>query len=92
MADGDLICERPNGALYKFEGKARFSFAKETIPINPENILLRGSSVKNTEFIYGITIFTGHDTKVMKNSTSAKYKFSKLELLVNTSMVIVFCL
>lgn len=90
--DGDLLCERPNGALYKFEGQARFSFAKEKIPINPENVLLRGSSVRNTEYIYGVAIFTGHDTKVMKNSASAKYKFSKLELLVNKAMIIVFCL
>lgn len=38
----------------------------------------------------GIAVFTGHETKVMMNSTSAKYKFSKLEKLVNTSMIIVF--
>lgn len=88
--DGSLLCERPNGALYKFEGQAAFNFKREKIPINPENVALRGSSLKNTEFVYGITIFTGHDSKVMMNSTQAKYKFSKLELLVNTSMLIVF--
>lgn len=49
-------------------------------------------SVRNTEFIYGLAIFAGPDTKVMKNSTKAKYKFSKLEILVNKSMVIVFLL
>jgi len=53
---------------------------------------LRGSSLKNTEYIYGITVFTGHDTKVMKNSAHSKYKFSKLELLVNKSILIVFAL
>jgi phospholipid-transporting ATPase len=46
--------------------------------------------LKNTEYVYGITVFTGHDSKVMMNSTQAKYKFSKLEILVNSSMFIVF--
>jgi hypothetical protein len=48
--------------------------------------------VKNTEYVFGITVFTGPDSKMMMNSSSAKYKFSKLELLVNKSMIIVFCL
>lgn len=90
--DGQLMCETPNGALYKFEGQALIAQKNEKIPINPENVLLRGSSMRNTEYVYGISVFTGHDTKVMKNSTSSKYKFSKLEILVNKSMVIVFCL
>jgi phospholipid-transporting ATPase len=88
--EGEMMCERPNGALYKFEGQAKFNFKREKIPINPENIILRGSSLKNTDFVYGITVFTGHDSKVMMNSTQAKYKFSKLEILVNKSMFIVF--
>lgn len=67
--EGDMLCEKPNGALYKFEGSAKFNFRREKIPINPENIILRGSSLKNTEYVYGITVFTGHDSKVMMNST-----------------------
>jgi hypothetical protein len=35
-------------------------------------------------------VFTGHETKVMMNSSHANYKFSKLEMLVNKSMIIVF--
>ena len=40
-------------------------------------------SLRNTEYVYGISVFTGHDTKVMKNSASAVYKFSSLEKLTN---------
>mgnify|MGYP001154452494 CR=1 FL=1 len=59
--------------------------------MNADNVLLRGSSVRNTEFVYGISIFTGHDTKVMQNSANSKYKFSKLETLSNFSILIIFC-
>jgi magnesium-transporting ATPase (P-type) len=33
---------------------------KERIPLNADNLLLRGCMLRNTEFAYGIVIFTGH--------------------------------
>lgn len=46
-------------------------------------MLLRGSSLRNTDYIYGLVVFTGHETKVMKNSVQSKNKFSKLESQTN---------
>jgi magnesium-transporting ATPase (P-type) len=37
----------------------------EKASLGAENMVLRGSSLKNTEYIYGVAVFTGHDTKVM---------------------------
>ena len=51
-----------------------------------ENLLLRGMSLKNTDYIYGLVIFTGHETKVMKNSEEATYKSSRLELLTGKTI------
>jgi magnesium-transporting ATPase (P-type) len=61
----------------------------ETIPLNIDNLIMRGSSLKNTEFIYGIVVFTGHDTKVMKNQEKAWYKFSHLEKQMNTFIMLI---
>ena len=47
-------------------------------------------SLRNTNSIYGVAIFTGHNTKVMMNSAKAKYKFSSLEKLLNSSVKIIF--
>jgi len=52
-------------------------------------MLLRGSSLRNTEFIYGIVVFTGHDTKIMKNSVKSKAKFSKLERSTNKYILVI---
>jgi phospholipid-transporting ATPase len=52
-------------------------------------MLLRGSSLRNTEYIYGLVVYTGHETKIMKNSVRAKAKFSKLERATNTYIVII---
>jgi magnesium-transporting ATPase (P-type) len=91
--DGRILCEKPNNAIYKFEGFAELQGygLNEKISLNADNVLLRGMSVRNTEFVYGVTVFTGHDTKVMMNSANSKYKFSRLELLSNFSIIIIFC-
>jgi phospholipid-transporting ATPase len=87
--DGEILCEKPNNAIYKFEGTIRIPGAIDTTPLSADNLLLRGSSLRNTEFIYGLVVFTGHDTKVMQNSAKAKYKFSDLEYMTNKAIVIV---
>ena len=57
-----------------------------------ENFLLRGSSLRNTDWIYGIVTYTGHDTRIMKNSTSARAKFSKVEKQTNINIILIFFL
>jgi len=32
------------------------------------NLLLRGSTLKNIDFVYALAVYTGHNTKVMLNS------------------------
>lgn len=51
----------------------------ETYSLDHSQLLLRGSSLKNTEWIIGTIAYTGHDTKIMKNSTISRSKLSKLE-------------
>ena len=37
---------------------------EETIPLSNDNVLLRGMSLRNTEFIHGVVIYTGCETKI----------------------------
>jgi len=46
--------------------------------------------IRNTDFVVGMVVFTGMESKIMQNSAKPKYKFSKLELLTNKAIVIVF--
>ena len=39
--------------------------------------------MRNTEWIYGIAVFTGMETKVMKNNNKSQQKKSKIELATN---------
>lgn len=85
---GTIYCEAPNNAIYKFEGQFLLD-AREAIPLGSDNIILRGCSLRNTEFVIGVIVFSGHDTKIMMNSMSAKYKFSGLELYTNYAIAVV---
>ena len=61
---------------------------RDPIPLDAEQVLLRGSSLRNTSFILGIAIYTGHDTKVMKNSAKSRPKQSKIEIAMNRYIII----
>lgn len=49
-------------------------------------------SIRNTDHVIGVVVYTGHDTKIMQNSAQAKYKFSMLEKYMNKSIILIFIL
>lgn len=63
---------------------------QETVPVDIGNFLLRGSSLRNTEWAIGLVTYAGHDTKVMKNAQSAKFKMSSIQKGVNKHIKKVF--
>ncbi|KAJ3254549.1 hypothetical protein HK103_007103 [Boothiomyces macroporosus] len=86
--DGVIKCELPNNSLYTFEGTLRLG-AKE-IPLNPDQLLLRGAMLRNTSWAYGIVVFTGHESKLMKNATKTPIKSTQLDTLVNKHIIYLF--
>ncbi|CDW78607.1 phospholipid-translocating p-type flippase family protein [Stylonychia lemnae] len=84
-----LVCEEANDLIYKFEGTIFFGADKRK-SLSSENIVLRGSSLKNTEFVIGFIVYAGHQTKIMMNSTGAKFKMSRIERETNKQILIVF--
>ncbi|KAK7309974.1 hypothetical protein RJT34_07141 [Clitoria ternatea] len=72
-----IRCEDPNANLYSFIGSMEFE--EQQYPLSPNQLLLRDSKLRNTEYIFGAVIFTGHDTKVIQNSTDPPSKRSKVE-------------
>jgi phospholipid-translocating ATPase len=72
-----IRCEDPNAQLYSFVGNIEIE--EQQYPLSPQQLLLRDSKLRNTEYVYGVVVFTGHDTKVMQNATSVPSKRSKIE-------------
>jgi len=44
---------------------------------------LRGTTLKNTKYVYGITVYTGHSTKIMKNAKNPPSKASGVQQVMN---------
>lgn len=56
---------------------------EKKIPLTYENFLLRGSSLRNTDWVMGVVTFPGHDTRIMRNSTNSRAKSSRVERKTN---------
>ncbi|CAI5505615.1 unnamed protein product [Closterium sp. Naga37s-1] len=92
---GRVECEHPSAAIYTFVGNMRLgvdagSYDEEKeaeeeatgnppLFLGPDNILLRGSRLRNTGWAVGMVVYTGRQTKVMMNSTDPPYKRSFVE-------------
>ncbi|KAK8357124.1 hypothetical protein V6Z12_A05G399000 [Gossypium hirsutum] len=83
-----IKCEDPNEHLYSFIGTLYFDCQQYSL--SPQQILLRDSKLKNTEYIFGVVIFTGHDTKVMQNATDPPSKRTKIERRMDRIIYVLF--
>ncbi|KAF2745876.1 phospholipid-translocating P-type ATPase [Sporormia fimetaria CBS 119925] len=65
-------------------------------PISINNMLLRGSQLRNTEWILGIVVFTGEETKIMINSGITPSKRAKISKDLNWNVIynfiVLFCM
>ncbi|GLU11280.1 hypothetical protein SLE2022_280370 [Rubroshorea leprosula] len=82
-----IKCEDPNEHLYSFVGTLYYHCMRYSLSL--KQILLRDSKLK-TDHIYGVVIFTGHDTKVVQNFTDPPSKRSKIERRMDTIIYVLF--
>jgi phospholipid-transporting ATPase len=84
---GRLKSEQPNSSLYTYEAtltlQAVAGRSEKELPLQPDQLLLRGATLRNTPWIHGIVVFTGHETKLMRNATATPIKQTAVERMVN---------
>lgn len=88
---GSLEFEPPNKSIYTFIGALKLDALDAQIALSADNLLLRSSLFSNTEWGYGIAIYTGQETKIQMNNRHAGSKMSKIEEYANKAIIIVFC-
>lgn len=83
---GRIRSEQPNSSLYTYEATLTMQAGggEKELPLNPEQLLLRGATLRNTPWVHGVVVFTGHETKLMRNATAAPIKRTKVERQLNT--------
>ncbi|KAK2720099.1 probable phospholipid-transporting ATPase IA isoform X3 [Artemia franciscana] len=84
-----VVCELPNRHLYEFVGNFQET-GEQIIPLGPDQILQRGAKLRNTKWIMALVVYTGHETKLLMNSTTAPLKRSTVERIVNLQILLLF--
>ncbi|XP_025085934.1 probable phospholipid-transporting ATPase VA isoform X2 [Pomacea canaliculata] len=80
-----VTVDEPNTSIYNFKGYVEKD--GEKIPLNSSNLLLRGCMIKNTDFIEGLVLYAGHETKAMLNNRGPRYKRTKQERKINRDVI-----
>ena len=74
----------------KNENETSKNSDSNTIIIEKDSFLLRGCSLQQTDFILGLVVYVGHNTKIMKNSPTARSKISTIEHIMNMQIIFIF--
>ncbi|TYZ68808.1 hypothetical protein PybrP1_011655 [[Pythium] brassicae (nom. inval.)] len=89
---GVVVCETPNNAIHRFHGSLALAGGATKEAISTNAVLLRGSTLRNTEFVYGLVVNTGPDTKIMRASSSTPLKWSNMERRLNQQILYICAL
>ena len=89
--------EAPHPNLYSYSAVVRYKQRDLTNPDAPttdkaepigiNNLLLRGCSLKNTEWALGVVVFTGRETKIMLNSGLTPSKRARMARDLNWNVI-----
>lgn len=86
---GRLRSEQPNSSLYTYEATLTIDVGggEKELPLSPEQLLLRGATLRNTPWVHGVVVFTGHETKLMRNATATPIKRTAVERTLNVQII-----
>ncbi|KAJ1983054.1 hypothetical protein H4R34_001510, partial [Dimargaris verticillata] len=62
-------------------------YGEKVVPITIKNLLLRGCVIRNTDFVIGVIVYTGPESKIMLNSGETPSKRSRIERVMNYQVV-----
>ncbi|ORZ07642.1 hypothetical protein BCR42DRAFT_336388 [Absidia repens] len=90
---GVVQSEQPNNRLYNYDGTITLpsdNNSQRDFALDPSKVLLRGAQLRNTSWIYGLVVFTGHETKLMLNSSKKPTKASNVTHITNRNIMYLF--
>ncbi|CAJ0580954.1 unnamed protein product, partial [Mesorhabditis spiculigera] len=83
-----IECELPSRNVNEFSGN--LIYKDDTRHFGMDQLLLRGARLKNTPWIYGAVIYSGHDSKLLMNSKSAPLKSGTIDRMTNRRIIVLF--
>ena len=62
---GILKYEEPNSNMNSFNGRLKLESFPRASDVNLDNFVMRGATMKNVRYVYGLVVYTGMETKMM---------------------------
>ena len=73
-------CDMPTTKIYRFHGSILHKWG-ERVPVGKDNLLLRECLLKNTNFIEGLVVYAGHESKAMLNNGGPRWASLMITLM-----------
>ncbi|CAD8102056.1 unnamed protein product [Paramecium sonneborni] len=77
----------PTQNLYELDASLFLSIENDEklrkFQLTAKQLLLRGAFLRNTEWVIGLVVYTGQDTKIMRNADASRIKSSEIERIMN---------
>lgn len=95
IIQGYVESELPNGDINQYSGTLFLEEnpnggGNEGVPLTLKNMLLRGSKLRNTSYVYGLVVNTGVDSKIMMSSGDEfPVKVSSIDEMTNKQVIVV---
>uniref|UniRef100_A0A3Q1HKG3 Phospholipid-transporting ATPase n=1 Tax=Anabas testudineus TaxID=64144 RepID=A0A3Q1HKG3_ANATE len=90
--NGEVRCEPPNNRLDRFTGT--LTYAGQKYPLDNEKILLRGCTLRNTEWCFGLVKLYKEERKKTKlkhrNCGKTTFKRTSIDRLMNVLVLCIF--
>lgn len=84
----EFVVEDPNVDLYKFEG--RVNIGKKVLPLTNNEIIYRGSVLRNTRSAVGLVIYSGEECKIRMNANkTSRVKAPSMQFIVNKVVILI---
>uniref|UniRef100_A0A7S3JZM0 Phospholipid-transporting ATPase n=1 Tax=Aureoumbra lagunensis TaxID=44058 RepID=A0A7S3JZM0_9STRA len=87
--EGVVECDPPNEHINSFTGTLKYAQCDELVPLSKDHVVLRGSSL-HTDWLLGLAIYTGEDTKLALNARTPPQKLSRLDRVSNSVVLAIF--
>lgn len=84
-----LFCDKPDMSLVRWNCNIKVNDGR-LHPLSLNQLLLRGCVLRNTDHVYGVVVYTGHETKIMLNSKAPPSKVSNVLRKMNKILYSVF--
>ena len=87
---GNLYCDKPNHVLDEWDAEIVSPSLEKNLILDVKSLLLRDTILRNTDWVIGIAVNLGKETKIMKNQRKVKPKVSNMMRTMNKMLYSVF--